>query len=198
MSIRAIRGRPCPRLASGFLTLGCPRIRSSFSPRERTNRPMTHAEPLEPLILGIESSCDETATSLVTREGRVRANGVASQVDLHARFGGVVPEVAARMHIEACLPLVQQVMDEAGAGWDRIEAIGATPGAGPDRLPAGGDRDGQGAGLAAAQAAHRRQSPRGPSLRDQPGAPARGAPPDRARRRGGRPAAGARARPRRN
>jgi N6-L-threonylcarbamoyladenine synthase len=91
---------------------------------------MTHAEPLEPLILGIESSCDETATSLVTREGRVRANGVASQVDLHARFGGVVPEVAARMHIEACLPLVQQVMDEAGAGWDRIEAIGATQGPG--------------------------------------------------------------------
>ena len=51
----------------------------------------------EQLCLGIESSCDETAVALVTRDGRVLANAISSQVDLHARFGGVVPEVAARM-----------------------------------------------------------------------------------------------------
>lgn len=81
-------------------------------------------------ILGIESSCDETAAALVTREGRVRVSAVASQVDLHAHFGGVVPEVAARMHIQACLPLVEEAMDEAGADWDDIEAIAVTSGPG--------------------------------------------------------------------
>jgi N6-L-threonylcarbamoyladenine synthase len=80
--------------------------------------------------LGIESSCDETAVALVTRAGRVRVNAVASQVDLHARFGGVVPEVAARMHIQACLPLVEEAMAEAGIGWDGIERIAVTRGPG--------------------------------------------------------------------
>lgn len=84
----------------------------------------------ERYILGIESSCDETAVALATREGRIVGNGVASQIDLHAKFGGVVPEVAARMHIQACLPLVQQVMGEAGIGWDEVEAIAATQGPG--------------------------------------------------------------------
>lgn len=83
-----------------------------------------------PYILGIESSCDETAAALVTREGRVRVSAVASQVDLHAHFGGVVPEVAARMHIQACLPLVEEAMDEAGATWDDIEAVAVTSGPG--------------------------------------------------------------------
>ncbi|MCE5229661.1 tRNA (adenosine(37)-N6)-threonylcarbamoyltransferase complex transferase subunit TsaD [bacterium] len=83
-----------------------------------------------PYILGIESSCDETAAALVTREGRVRVSAVASQVDLHAHFGGVVPEVAARMHIQACLPLVEEAMDDAGATWDDIEAIAVTSGPG--------------------------------------------------------------------
>ncbi|MCL5270345.1 MAG: tRNA (adenosine(37)-N6)-threonylcarbamoyltransferase complex transferase subunit TsaD, partial [bacterium] len=81
-------------------------------------------------ILGIESSCDETACALVDREGRAAANAVASQVDLHARFGGVVPEVAARMHIQACLPLVDEAMAAAGAGWDQIEAVAVTRGPG--------------------------------------------------------------------
>ncbi|MEN6626743.1 MAG: tRNA (adenosine(37)-N6)-threonylcarbamoyltransferase complex transferase subunit TsaD [Candidatus Sumerlaeia bacterium] len=83
-----------------------------------------------PYILGIESSCDETAAALVTREGRVRVSAVASQVDLHAKFGGVVPEVAARMHIQACLPLVEEAMNDAGAGWDDIEAVAVTSGPG--------------------------------------------------------------------
>jgi len=84
----------------------------------------------ESYILGIESSCDETACALVTREGRIRVSAVASQVDLHARFGGVVPEIAARMHIQACLPLVQEVLDETGATWTQIESIAVTQGPG--------------------------------------------------------------------
>ena len=79
-----------------------------------------------PYILGIESSCDETAVALVTREGRVATSEVASQVDLHARYGGVVPEEAARKHLEACLPLVEDAMANAGAGWDAIQSIGVT------------------------------------------------------------------------
>ncbi len=88
------------------------------------------AEANEHVILGIESSCDETAAALVTREGRVRAEALASQVDLHAQFGGVVPEVAARIHIQACLPLVHQVLEEAGVGWERVEAVAVTQGPG--------------------------------------------------------------------
>ena len=84
----------------------------------------------ERYFLGIECSCDETAAALVTREGRIRANLVASQVDMHARFGGVVPEVAARMHIQACLPLVEGALAEAGATWGDVEAIAVTQGPG--------------------------------------------------------------------
>jgi N6-L-threonylcarbamoyladenine synthase len=80
----------------------------------------------EAYCLGIESSCDETAVALTTREGRARVSLVASQVDLHARFGGVVPEVAARMHVQACLPLVEQAMAEADATWDRVERVAVT------------------------------------------------------------------------
>ncbi len=81
-------------------------------------------------ILGIESSCDETAVALVARDGRVHASLVASQVDLHARFGGVVPEVAARMHIQACLPLVEEALSAAAADWDEIESVAVTHGPG--------------------------------------------------------------------
>ena len=55
---------------------------------------------------------------------------MASQVDLHARFGGVVPEVAARMHIQACLPLVTEALNAAPAGWNGIQAIAVTQGPG--------------------------------------------------------------------
>lgn len=83
-----------------------------------------------PLILGIESSCDESACALVDADGRVWAQAVASQVDLHARFGGVVPEVAARRHIEAMLPLVDELFAEAGVDWNAVHAIGVTQGPG--------------------------------------------------------------------
>ncbi|HPK02177.1 MAG TPA: tRNA (adenosine(37)-N6)-threonylcarbamoyltransferase complex transferase subunit TsaD, partial [Candidatus Sumerlaeota bacterium] len=81
-------------------------------------------------ILGIETSCDETAVALVTREGRVLTSLVASQVDLHAAFGGVVPEVAARVHIQACLPLVERALSETATTWRNIEAVAVTYGPG--------------------------------------------------------------------
>jgi N6-L-threonylcarbamoyladenine synthase len=78
------------------------------------------------LILGIETSCDETSASVV-RDGREPlSNVVQSQIDIHKAFGGVVPEVAARSHIEVILPVVDQALKEAQASWDDIDAIAVT------------------------------------------------------------------------
>ena len=82
------------------------------------------------MILGLETSCDETAAALVTREGEIRANVVASQSELHAPFGGVVPEVAARRHLELVAPVIQTALDEAKAGLDDVELVAATRGPG--------------------------------------------------------------------
>ena len=82
------------------------------------------------MILGIETSCDETAAALVTRDGVIRANVVASQADLHARFGGVVPEVASRRHLELVTPVVREALAEAGATLDDVEAVAVTQGPG--------------------------------------------------------------------
>ena len=62
------------------------------------------------MILGIETSCDETAAALVTTDGEIRANVVSSQADLHARYGGVVPEIASRRHLELVSPVVQDAL----------------------------------------------------------------------------------------
>ena len=59
------------------------------------------------MILGLETSCDETAAALVTSEGRILSNVVSSQAELHARFGGVVPEVASRRHLELVIPAIR-------------------------------------------------------------------------------------------
>jgi N6-L-threonylcarbamoyladenine synthase len=82
------------------------------------------------VILGIETSCDETAAAVVTRDGDLLSNVVASQADLHARFGGVVPEVASRRHLELVRPVVEEALDEAGTNLDRIELVGVTRGPG--------------------------------------------------------------------
>ena len=82
------------------------------------------------LILGIETSCDETAAALVTRGGEIRANVVASQADLHARFGGVVPEVASRRHLELVTPVVREALAEAGATLDDVDTVAVTAGPG--------------------------------------------------------------------
>ena len=82
------------------------------------------------IVLGIESSCDETAAAVVEDGYKLRSNVVASSMDLHAKYGGVVPEIAARSHIEAINPVIQQALDDAGCTWDDIDAIAVTCGAG--------------------------------------------------------------------
>jgi N6-L-threonylcarbamoyladenine synthase len=82
------------------------------------------------LILGIETSCDETAAALVTDLGEVRANVVSSQADLHARFGGVVPEVASRRHLELVVPVIAEALAEGGATLDDVERVAVTQGPG--------------------------------------------------------------------
>jgi N6-L-threonylcarbamoyladenine synthase len=84
----------------------------------------------KPVILGIETSCDETAAALVTDDGRVLANVVASQADLHARYGGVVPEVASRRHLELVVPTVREALAEAGATLADVERVAVTQGPG--------------------------------------------------------------------
>lgn len=77
-------------------------------------------------VLGIETSCDETSAAIVTDGRDVRANIIASQADLHARYGGVVPEVASRKHVERMLPVVQEALDAAGMTYDDIHALAVT------------------------------------------------------------------------
>src|SRR5688572_23874359 len=81
-------------------------------------------------FLAIETSCDETAAAIFTPEPRVLANVIASQTDLHARFGGVVPEVAARAHLQRLLPVVDEALRQAGITLDQVGAIAVhhTPG----------------------------------------------------------------------
>lgn len=86
-------------------------------------------------ILGIESSCDETAAAVVEAHDvdsgvKLLSNAVASSMDLHVQYGGVVPEIAARSHIEAIDGVIQQALDDAGCTWDDIDAIAVTYGAG--------------------------------------------------------------------
>ncbi len=82
------------------------------------------------MILGVETSCDETAAALVTGAGEIRANVVSSQADLHARYGGVVPEVASRRHLELVQPVVREALAEAGATLDDVETVAVTQGPG--------------------------------------------------------------------
>jgi N6-L-threonylcarbamoyladenine synthase len=77
-------------------------------------------------ILGIESSCDETAAAVVEDGARLLSNVVNSQIDIHAAYGGVVPEIAARSHIEAINPAIEQALREADCTWDDIDAIAVT------------------------------------------------------------------------
>mgnify|MGYP001006358336 FL=1 len=75
------------------------------------------------IILGIESSCDETSAAVVEDGKRLLSNVVNSQVDIHAEYGGVVPEVAARSHIEVINPVIRQALRDANVTWDDIDAI---------------------------------------------------------------------------
>ncbi len=77
-------------------------------------------------ILGIESSCDETAAAVVENGQRLLSNVVRSQIDIHKVYGGVVPEVAARSHIEVINPVINQALKDAGLTWDEIDGIAVT------------------------------------------------------------------------
>ena len=81
-------------------------------------------------ILGIETSCDETAAAVVVDGVDLRSNVIASQAELHSRYGGIVPELASRQHIEAILPVLHTAIEEAAIPWSGIDAIAVTNGPG--------------------------------------------------------------------
>jgi len=83
-----------------------------------------------PSILGIETSCDETAAAVLSLEGHLLSNVVTSQHDVHARFGGVVPELASRKHIERIATVTQDALAQAGTGWAAIRSVAVTRGPG--------------------------------------------------------------------
>ena len=94
-------------------------------------------EEARPLVLSVESSCDETAMALIDGRGRICANVVATSIDFHARFGGVVPEIASRKHVEAIVGVFEETMAQAGRHFgcdtltaDDLDAVGVTAGPG--------------------------------------------------------------------
>ena len=82
------------------------------------------------LVLGIETSCDETAAAVVTDDGEILSSIVSSQAELHARYGGVVPEVASRRHLELVAPVVRAAVEDAGTTLDAVGRVGVTQGPG--------------------------------------------------------------------
>ena len=81
-------------------------------------------------ILGIETSCDETAAAVVADGVSILSNQIASQVEIHARYGGIVPEVASRQHILAIIPIIEQAMAEARVTWSDLDGLAVTIGPG--------------------------------------------------------------------
>ena len=82
------------------------------------------------IILGIETSCDETAAAVVEDGTKMLSNEIASQVEIHARYGGIVPEVASRQHTLSIIPIIQAAMNKAGVDWQNLGAIAVTNGPG--------------------------------------------------------------------
>jgi N6-L-threonylcarbamoyladenine synthase len=82
------------------------------------------------VILALETSCDETAAAVVTDDGRVLSSIVSSQAELHDRYGGVVPEIASRRHLELVSPVVREALDAAGATLERVDRVAVTQGPG--------------------------------------------------------------------
>jgi len=81
-------------------------------------------------ILGIETSCDETAAAVVEDGARILSNQIASQVEIHARYGGIVPEVASRQHLLSVIPVIERAMAEAGVSWKGLSGVAVTVGPG--------------------------------------------------------------------
>src|SRR3989304_2714992 len=82
------------------------------------------------LVLGIESSCDETAAAVVRDGDCLLSNVIASQILTHGKYGGIVPEIASRKHVEAIGPVILQALEEAGAAWEDLSGIAVTRGPG--------------------------------------------------------------------
>jgi N6-L-threonylcarbamoyladenine synthase len=82
------------------------------------------------IVLGIETSCDETAAAVLDGGRRVLSSIVASQDDVHAPYGGVVPELASRRHLEVVMPVIRRALDQAGVGLDRVGGVAVTQGPG--------------------------------------------------------------------
>ena len=89
---------------------------------------MPHRIPAR--ILGIESSCDETAAAVIENETHVLSSVVASQLAVHGKYGGVVPELASREHLRSIVPVVREAMEIAGMKWSDLDAVAATSGPG--------------------------------------------------------------------
>src|SRR5262245_13425381 len=102
--------------------------------RQHLDAQASASKQAEITVLGIETSCDETAAGIVTRDaggrGRILSNVLRSQWQQHQAFGGVVPEIAARAHVECLDSIIGQAMQEAGIRWDALDAVAATAGPG--------------------------------------------------------------------
>ena len=132
-------------------------------------RPFRHSWPVEdrprnPMrILGIETSCDETAAAVIEDGRHILSNVVASQADLHAQYGGIVPEVASRQHLITIVPVVRQALEDACLELRELDAVAVTFGPGSRRLAPRRRQCGQGPGA----------GPRPPVARSQPSRRAR-------------------------
>ena len=92
------------------------------------HHPIIQSMPVR--ILGIETSCDECAAAVVEDGRRILSNVISSQVDIHARYGGVVPEIASRQHVIQIVPTIRQALEEAGTGFEGLDAVAVTSGPG--------------------------------------------------------------------
>ncbi|MCL2673195.1 MAG: tRNA (adenosine(37)-N6)-threonylcarbamoyltransferase complex transferase subunit TsaD, partial [Alphaproteobacteria bacterium] len=81
-------------------------------------------------LLGLETSCDETAAAVIDGNGRILSQAMYSQIDTHRAFGGVVPEIASRSHLEKIRPIIAQALDDAGIGFGGLDAVAAAGGPG--------------------------------------------------------------------
>ena len=82
------------------------------------------------LVLGLETSCDETSAAVIEDGRKIRSNIIASQIPVHQKYGGVVPELASRRHVEDVIPVIDQALSVAGVGLADLDAVGVTYGPG--------------------------------------------------------------------
>ncbi len=106
-------------------------------------------------VLGIETSCDETAASVVKNGNEIISNVVASQIESHKRFGGVVPEIASRHHVEQITLVIEEALSKAEMGFDDLDAIAVTEGTRTCRSPVNRSQCGKGVKLCPSNTASR-------------------------------------------